>query len=243
MNPSTLKEAVRLFGANKRLAKIHPNLVFEVFVPAPFLHPLSTKNKDETITMGAQNIYIKEQGSYTGAISFAMVKDAGAGRVLIGHSERRELFGVSDETVQKKVNLALEHGMPMTVCFGEHNRDNKGNYTEEIERQLSYILEPFRGTKKATLLTLAYEPVWAIGAAAKRPVTEDELFSTIILIRNVVAKYVGEHRSREMTILYGGSVNADNALSLSKVPGVDGFLIGRASLDSASLKQIAQAVS
>lgn len=243
MNPITHKEAQTLFASYKRLARSFPSLAFTACVPAVYLEPLSRKNKESLVTLGAQNIYCEDQGSYTGAISVPMVQDSGGTTVIIGHSERRRLFGVGDELISKKIKQAIAHNMPMIVCFGEEDRDEQGQYTEELEKQLRAILTPFVNQRKNKLLTLAYEPVWAIGSGAKRAVGQDELFSTMILIKNIIASILGEHASKTIPVLYGGSVNADNAGMLATVPGVSGFLIGRASLAGDSLKAIAQSVT
>lgn len=238
MNPESTQEATKLFAVYTRLAKANPKQDFVVAAPAVYLETLAKKNKHPNLQVCAQNVFYEDAGSYTGAVSIPMVQSMGVNSVLIGHSERRQLFGVSDEIVNKKIIHAIEKDMPMIVCFGEDERDEEAAFTEVLESQLKNILEPFVGTRKAGLLTLAYEPVWAIGSGAKRAVTEDELFSTLILITNIVKKYLGESRAKKMNILYGGSVNADNAQALSTVPGVAGFLIGRASLNAQSIKAI-----
>lgn len=244
MNPETNVRASALGAIYRRLGKKFSDLNFHAYVPAVYLDHIAHKNnKDGRIIVGAQNIYIHDKGSYTGAISIPMVQSLGVNQVLIGHSERRSLFGVNNEVVGQKIEQAIIHNMPMTVCFGENSRDRTGTYAETLEKQLNAILEPFGNGRKTGLLTLAYEPVWAIGAGAKRPVTEDELFSTIILIRNIIAKKLGQNKSKQIPILYGGSVNGDNAHELSRVPGVGGFLVGRASLNRESLESICQQVT
>ena len=242
MNPETIQEARRLFTQYRRLAEQYPQVQLEAFVPAVYLAPLSKARQETGLRIGAQNIYIHDHGSYTGAISVPMVQSLGVNQVLIGHSERRTLFGVKDEIITQKIQHALDHDMPMTVCFGEEGRDSQGVYTEVLEEQLATILTPLSQRRKTSLLTLAYEPIWAIGAEARRAVSEDELFSTLILIRNIIGKHLGATQAKKIPLLYGGSVKGENAVALSGVPGVDGFLIGRASLSKASLEAIIQAV-
>ena len=243
MNPTNLKEAKKLFAVYKQLAKKYSNYRYYSYVPSLYLEPLARVARAGGMRLGAQNIYFQDSGSYTGAVSIPMVQDVGVESVLIGHSERRNLFGVSEEMIGKKITQAIGHNMPMTVCFGESIRDEQGDYTEELERQLETIMTPFVNSRKTKLLTLAYEPVWAIGAGAKRPVTEDELFSTLLLIKKIVATHIGENLTKQVPILYGGSVNAENAQQLSQVPGVGGFLIGRASLGKQSMDDISKYIS
>ena len=240
MNPQTKEEAKKLFSTYKKLAKKYPTYVFTTTVPTVFLETLSkTSSKIVNLHVGAENIYIHDQGSYTGAISVPMVKDSGAELTLIGHSERRNLFKVSNELISKKIEQCVSHKLPMVVCFGEKKRDEKGVYVEELEKQLSHITQIFKeNPRKVSLLTLAYEPVWAIGADAKRPVTEEELFSTILLIKNIISKQLGDTVAKKVKILYGGSVNPTNAKALSQTPGVDGFLIGRAGLTGEVITQL-----
>jgi len=232
MNPQSLSEAKKLFSIYKRLAKKYETYQFVVATPSVFLHSLGgSKALPNNLKLSAENVYIHDNGSYTGAISVPMVTDAGASATLIGHSERRNIFGVSDDLISKKVAQCVSHKLPMIACFGEAARDESGSYVEELEQQLQAITAPLQNTKQAKLLTLAYEPVWAIGKDAKRPITEDELFSTMLLIKNILHKQLGEKDSKKIKVLYGGSVNEDNAAILSATPGVDGFLIGRAGLD------------
>lgn len=244
MNPETQAEAKKLFATYKKLAKKYPAYNFIVAVPAPFLAVLgSSKTTPGNLILSAENIYIHDSGSYTGAVSIPMIQDAGANSTLIGHSERRNLFGVSDELISQKITQAISHKLPMTVCFGESQRDESGNYIEELETQLRFVTAPFVKNTSAKLLTLAYEPVWAIGKHAKRPITEDELFSTMLLIKNIVTKQLGETQAKKVKILYGGSVNPDNAQTLAATPGVDGFLIGRAGLNSESITNITKSIN
>lgn len=241
MNPATPQEARGLMRAYRRDAVRYPKIEYRVCVPSVYLPILQSKTSD-SVGLYAQNVYFEDQGAYTGALSFPMVRGVGAEGVLIGHSERRNIFGVSDEIVHKKIEAALEHDMPMIVCFGESNRDDSGEYTDTLKSQLTAILAPFVDSRKIKLLTLAYEPVWAIGADATRPVTQDELFSTAILIRNILKDTLGERRGNMVPLLYGGSVNVDNAAELSRTRGIQGFLIGRAGLEAESLRAISDNV-
>lgn len=243
MNPETQAQAKKLFTTYKKLAKKYTGIHFIVAAPSPFLSVLgSSKTTPDNLWLSAENIYIHDSGSYTGAVSIPMIKDVGAQATLIGHSERRNLFGVSDDLISNKITQSILHKLPMTVCFGESQRDESGHYIEELQNQLRFITKPFTTSSSVKLLTLAYEPVWAIGKDAKRPITEDELFSTILLIKNILKEQLGEQAAKKIKILYGGSVNADNAHTLATTPGVDGFLIGRAGLNAQSITAITNSI-
>ncbi len=238
MNPENRKEATKLFSHYKRCAAEYPHCGFTACVPAVFLCGLERVNRDRQVMLAAQNIYHHDHGSFTGAVSIPMVRDAGCERVLIGHSEMRTIFGVDNDMVTSKIEHSIIHKMPMIVCCGEDTRDESGDYISELETQLAHILEPCKKHRASRLLTLAYEPVWAIGAGAKRSVTHEELFSTILLIRNIVEKHLGPSWAKKVPILYGGSVNPLNAQELAGVPGIQGFLIGRAGLSREGLEGI-----
>ena len=240
MNPGTIEEARALMQSYRRLAKRFEHIDYRVCVPSVFIYPCASV--EGGVSVYAQNMYHEDAGSYTGAISLSMIESVGAGGVLIGHSERRNLFGVNDEIVERKITKALEHDTPMIVCFGEESRDESGEYTDVLKKQLVHILEPFVSSRKIKLLTLAYEPVWAIGDGADRAVTQDELFSTAILIRNTLVQVLGEGRGSKVPVLYGGSVNEHNAQALAATPNIQGFLIGRASLDKDSIKEISETI-
>lgn len=242
MNPQTPEEARELMRGYRRLARTNEHIAYRACVPSVYLPVVESKKAQGEVVVCAQNIYHEDAGAYTGAVSLPMVRAVGAGSVLIGHSERRNLFGVSDEVVSSKIAAAMEHDMPMIVCFGESARDESGLYTDELREQLEHIVEPFVSSRKIKLLTLAYEPVWAIGEGAKRAVSQDELFSTAILIRNILVEMLGERRGKMVPLLYGGSVNPDNAYTLARTPGIQGFLIGRASLDYQSMKAISASI-
>ena len=244
MNPETQKEAKALFTVYKTLAKKYPDYTFVTTVPSVFLSVLGkSQTTPKNLHLGAENIYLHDKGSYTGAISVPMVKDVGAKLTLVGHSERRNLFGVSNELIEQKISQCVDHKLPVMVCFGEKERDENGEYVEELDKQLSFIIKKFKDNLSAVkLLTLAYEPVWAIGAGAKRPVTEEELFSTMLLIKNILTKHLDEKSMKKIKILYGGSVNPSNAKQLAATPGVDGFLIGRAGLSKDSITQLVKEI-
>lgn len=191
--------------------------------------------------MVAQNIFYEEQGAYTGASSVEMVHSVGATSVLIGHSERRALFGVDEEKIAQKISRAISAGMPMIVCIGESNRDTTGKYVDTLEEQLDTVLAPFlkhKGTLQ--LLTIAYEPIWAVGEHSSRAMTADELFSTYLLLEKIMSKHMSVARAKRVPILYGGSVNASNIQEIASVRGISGVLVGRASRDIKELSAMCE---
>jgi triosephosphate isomerase len=178
------------------------------------------------ILVGAQNIHWETKGAFTGEVSIPMVLEAGAGAVLVGHSERRHLFGETDEQVARKTAAALAADLTPLVCLGETLAEREGGRTEQVVlRQLAPLLDRV-AVEDWTRLVLAYEPVWAIGTG--RNATPDDAAQVHELIRFGIARRGVTERVR---ILYGGSVNTGNVLALLARPELDGVLVGGASLD------------
>jgi len=174
----------------------------------------------------AQNCYKCEKGAFTGDISPAMIKDIGCDGVILGHSERRHVFGESDELVGAKVAHALEQGLKVIPCIGEKLEEREANKTEEVcFRQMTAIKA---NVSDWTNVVIAYEPVWAIGTG--KVATPDQAQDIHKKIREWVAKEVSADVAAKLRILYGGSVSAANCKELAKMPDIDGFLVGGASL-------------
>ena len=179
------------------------------------------------ILVGAQNIHWETKGAFTGEVSIPMVLEAGAGAVLVGHSERRHLFGETDEQVARKTAAALAAEITPLVCLGETLAEREGGRTEQVViRQLAPLLDRI-AAEDWSKLVLAYEPVWAIGTG--RNATPDDAAQVHELIRFSIARRGVSERVR---VLYGGSVNAGNVLALLARPELDGVLVGGASLDA-----------
>ena len=190
------------------------------------------------ILLGVQNISTKEKGAFTGENSAAIALDAGAGYVLVGHSERRHVFGESDAETAEKVKRAVAHGLVPVLCVGEKIEEREQEKTDAVcVRQLRAA---FSGLPAETLrdAIVAYEPVWAIGTG--RTATPQDASSAHQAIRAELRKLAGESGA-EIPILYGGSVNAGNAAALLSAPGVDGLLVGGASLEPDSWVAICSA--
>ena len=188
------------------------------------------------IGLGGQNMHWEVEGAFTGEISPRHLLDVGCGHVLIGHSERRTLFGETDGTVQRKLRTALTHGLAPMVCIGETLAEREGGQMEDVlGRQVEAALEGVSAAE-ATAIRLAYEPVWAIGTG--KTATPEMAQDAHRFIRGRVAARLGEAVAAAMPILYGGSVKADNAAGLMSRPDIDGALVGGACLAHASFLAI-----
>lgn len=208
-------------------------------VVAPVFTVLSTvKNalKGTNINLAAQDCFWEEQGAYTGEVSGTMLLDAGCSHVIIGHSERRQFFGETDETVNKKIGAALRAGLTILFCIGETLSEREGNQTFTVlERQISGGI---KGITKDELknVIIAYEPVWAIGTG--KTATDDQAQEAHKFIRGVVAKLYDSESAENIRILYGGSVKPENVKGLMTQRDIDGALVGGASLKADSFAHI-----
>ncbi len=199
-----------------------------VCVPFTDIALAAELTKGTNIEVGAQNIAWAESGAFTGEISAAMLKEAGASYVIIGHSERRQYFGETDKTVNARLVTALNHGFTPIVCVGELLAEREGGLTEKVCRtQVVGAFERISESDAAKVI-IAYEPVWAIGTG--KTATDEQANETIGYIRSVVAELYGKKLADGMRIQYGGSMNAKNVDGLMAQPEIDGGLIGGASL-------------
>jgi triosephosphate isomerase len=188
------------------------------------------------ISIAAQNAYWEREGAFTGEISMRMLVDAGCRGVIIGHSERRQFFGDTDDKVNRKVKAALEAGLGPIVCVGESLAEREGNLTHEVlKRQLEGSLASLTGADFSRIL-LAYEPVWAIGTG--RTATPEIAGDAHRFLRGVAAAQFTPERASALRILYGGSVKPDNIRGLMAQVEIDGALVGGASLDPQSFAAI-----
>jgi triosephosphate isomerase len=194
---------------------------------------------DAGVGVWGQNVHEAPEGAFTGETSCAMLIDAGATGVLLGHSERRALFGETDEAIARKLAAALAHGLEPVVCIGESEAERDGGATESrLRTQLDGGLAGL-GASQVLQVTIAYEPVWAIGTG--RTATPEIAQDTHAFVRGALAARHGEEAAAAIRILYGGSVKPDNAGALLAQPDVDGALVGGASLDPQSFAAIARA--
>jgi triosephosphate isomerase (TIM) len=195
--------------------------------------------KGSHVGVGAQNMHFAEEGAYTGETSAAMLVALGVKHVILGHSERRQYFGETDETVNQKLVTALKHHLVPIVCVGEHEEQRETGMTEEVVcRQISRALVGIDPAKLKPMV-IAYEPIWAIGTG--KTATPAIAAEAHLIVRSEVARLVGRHVADDLRILYGGSVKPENAEALLGQPEIDGALIGGASLDPHSLASIVKA--
>jgi triosephosphate isomerase len=210
----------------------------DIVVCPPFidLPAASECARGSEIAIGAQNVYWEKEGAYTGEISTGMLLTVGCTHVIIGHSERRQYFGESDDTVNLKLKAALEAGLTPIVCVGEVLEEREANLTDDVLRRQCLRAFHAISAKKAARLVVAYEPVWAIGTG--KTATPQIASDAHQLIRSEAAKAFGEEFAGNLRILYGGSVKPDNARALMSEAEIDGALVGGASLDPKSFARI-----
>lgn len=197
-------------------------------VPAIDIIPAMEAAKGSNIQIGAENMYYEESGAYTGEIAPNMLTDVGVKYVIIGHSERREYFAESDETVNKKVLKAFEHGITPIICCGESLTQREQGITIDWIRQQIKIAFLNVTAEQAKTAVIAYEPIWAIGTG--KTATSDQAEEVCLAIRNCIGEIYDEATAEAIRIQYGGSVNAGNAAELFAKPDIDGGLVGGASL-------------
>ena len=192
--------------------------------------------KGTNIHLGAENVHWAESGAFTGEISAEMLVELGVEYVIIGHSERRQYFGETDETVCKRTVAALAKGLKPIVCVGETLLERESGKTEEVV--IRQVKGAFNGISADDVVkcVIAYEPVWAIGTG--KTATKEEANDTIKVIRDTVKELYGEAVSNELRIQYGGSMNPKNASELMAMPEIDGGLIGGASLKAVDFSEV-----
>ena len=241
MNPKTIGEAKKiLLGIHKGLATMSGIDVY-ICPPVVFLPELSTASKGKkNFSFGVQDVFYEETGAYTGQMSPDMVKAYKATLTILGHSERREL-GETNEIVTRKVRHALAKGMTVVLCVGERERTDEGDYFTFIRDELEAVLS---GMKRADLkkIIIAYEPIWAIGKRAEEALDVPALYEMVLFIRKILTEHFGRAPAQKVPILYGASVKADNAGEFVVEGGVNGLLVGSASLDSKQFISISKAV-
>lgn len=237
----TVDEGVQLVKEIKSLLSEKQLNAVQIIINPPFTHLSTLKNEinNSVIKIGAQNCSYESSGAYTGEVSVSMLKSIGIDYVIIGHSERRAYFNETDEILLKKLNLVLESGILPIFCCGEvlSQRDS-GIYFEVVRQQIENTIFKL-SIEKFNKVVIAYEPVWAIGTG--RTATSQQAQEMHKYIRNLISEKFGASVASEISILYGGSCNAQNAKELFANSDVDGGLIGGASLKATDFVQIASA--
>ena len=218
-----------------------PNVDVAVCPPSVYLHDVGAALRGSQIQLGAQNVYHAAEGAFTGEISCAMLKDLGCRYAILGHSERRAIFGESDGEVNAKLHAVLKSGLTPIVCVGESLQQREASETQQVVRgQCTHSLAGLTADQMAKTI-IAYEPVWAIGTGrTASPAQAEEVHADI---RKLLASMFSDAVANSVVIQYGGSVKADNALELLGQPNIDGALVGGASLKSDSFLGIVQAAA
>jgi len=236
MNTS-LEEAKAL--ASEIVSKINPTETEVVICPPfPYLEPIRQLISGTSIRLGAQNCAAQKNGAFTGEVSASMLASLGVQYVILGHSERRSLFGENDEVIASKLSLALENGLKVIFCCGETLQERESGLLEEVlKRQIRFGI-PLGHSGLASRLVVAYEPVWAIGTG--QTASPDQAEQAHEFIRTLLVEQFPEEGA-DISILYGGSCNPSNAAELFARKNIDGGLIGGASLKAADFMQIVQA--
>jgi triosephosphate isomerase (TIM) len=232
----TVSEAVVFIKEFRNIMKSGGGVEIVVAPPFTALHAVADAARNSVVGVAAQNLHWEKQGAFTGEISAAMIAEAGAEYVIIGHSERRQLFGETDQTVNLKLQSALAASLTPIVCIGETLEERERNETFAVlDRQIKAGLDGLTGTQVAGLV-IAYEPVWAIGTG--RNATPQQAGEAHAHIRGRLRQWFGADAAEQCHIIYGGSVKPDNIHELVSLPDVDGALVGGASLAARSFFEI-----
>ena len=233
---TTIQEGAELVVKLRELIKGVDTV--EVVIAPPFtsIHHLNFLIADSPMTMAAQDVFWEDRGAYTGEVSPWMLKDVGCRYVIIGHSERRQFFHETDETVNKKVFASLKAGIKPIVCIGETLEERERG--ETLERVSSQLRGALNGVGEGLLrdIVIAYEPVWAIGTG--RTATPEQAEEVHNSLRQLLYELYGMEPVRDVRIIYGGSVKPDNIDSLMAQPNIDGALVGGASLKAEDFARI-----
>jgi len=239
MNRGTPSEAIGLL--KKLIPLVKKISSVDIVIVPPFTALFSTIQtvKNTNIMVGAQNMYYEEKGAFTGEVSPVFLKDLGCKYVILGHSERRDIFNETDDLINKKLKKALECDLNPIVCIGEHLEEREAGRTEDvIENQFNLT---FKGLKSEDLskVIIAYEPIWAIGTG--KTATPEQAEEIHVFIRELIANTYGKNTAETVRIQYGGSIKPINAKEIFKKENIDGGLVGGGSLQSKSLYEIIKA--
>lgn len=236
MNPDTLDAAKALFGALSRKSAKVPQVSVIIVPPAPFVPALSGK-KNQTIAIGAQDVSVEERGAFTGSVSATQIATSGATYALVGHSERRNA-GDTDAIVAQKAVRAINAGMKIILCVGEKERDQNAHYLRAIREQILTVFNAITDKKQIKSVIIAYEPVWAIGKSFALAPKPADIHEMSLYIKKVAIEALGKNDGLKMQVLYGGSVNSENAEGMLRDGAIDGLLIGRQSLEAEAFSTI-----
>lgn len=234
-----LGEAVQFVEDTKDKVASKDQVESIVCVPFPYLVTLVEKTKGTDLEVAAQNMHFEENGAFTGEVSPSMLADIGVTYVVLGHSERREMFAETDQTVNKKVHAAFTHNLVPIICVGETLEEREANQTMNVvEEQVKAALAGL-SEEQVNATIIAYEPIWAIGTG--KTATSEQANEVCTHIRKVVADYVSQAAADAVRIQYGGSVKPANVDELLAQSDIDGALVGGASLEADSFLQLVEA--
>lgn len=234
-----LSEAVDFVEEAKNSVPSNDKVDAIVCAPAPFLAELVKKTEGSDLKIAAQNMHFEDKGAFTGEVSPVMLKDLGVTYVVLGHSERREHFAETDESVNKKVHAAFAHGLTPIVCVGETLEQRENNETNShVESQVRKAIEGL-SEEQIKEVVIAYEPIWAIGTG--KTATSEMANEVCQHIRSVVRSSVSEDAATAIRLQYGGSVKPDNIDELLEQSDVDGALVGGASVEVSSFLKLVEA--
>ncbi|ABL02780.1 triosephosphate isomerase [Candidatus Ruthia magnifica str. Cm (Calyptogena magnifica)] len=236
MNASKEATNTLVIGILSGMADVKSKVI--VCVPSLYMSQVEVLVVDSQLNLGAQNLNVNKLGAFTGEISADMIKDFGAKYVIVGHSERRSLYGETDEIVAQKVQVALDNNLTPLFCIGELLEDRESNNTKSVvSKQIQVVIDRV-GIEAFKNIIVAYEPVWAIGTNVTA--TPQQAQDTHAFIRSMLAEYDADI-AQITSILYGGSMNSRNAAELLNCKDIDGGLIGGASLKAQDFLQICKA--
>lgn len=232
----TCEEAVNTASKLKDLAAGADHTEIMIAPSFTSLYPVAQAIKGSSIALGAQNLYWEKEGAFTAEVSADMLLSAGCTHVIIGHSERRQYFGETDETVNKRISCAISNGLVPVFCIGETESERDQEKTMIVlDKQVKDGLKGL-GFEELKTLILAYEPVWAIGTG--KTATPDQVQDVHSFLRSLMNDLYGNELAQSVRILYGGSVKPANISDLMNLEDVDGALVGGASLDAATFNDI-----
>ena len=232
----TCSEAVEAAGQLVKLVAMTSDIDVMIAPQFTALAPVSDVVRGSRVSLGAQNLFWETEGAYTGEISPVMLVSVGCKYVIIGHSERRQYFDETDETVNKKIKAAIKNDLVPVLCVGESEKERESKETFSVlDKQVKKGIEVFSSDDLETLV-IAYEPVWAIGTG--KTATTDQAQEAHQFLRSVLEKSFGNMLAKSIRILYGGSVKPNNIAELMAMPDIDGALVGGASLDPETFSKI-----
>ena len=239
MNKSVAESLVLVRELRNAISVVRDRVEVAIAPPFTALHPVSKALEDSNISLAAQNCHAAESGAFTGEIGAPMLKELGVSYVILGHSERRQLFGETDAGVNRKTAAVLKAGMLPIICVGETLDEREASRTlAVVETQLKGCLGGF-GAAEGAKFVIAYEPVWAIGTG--KTATSRQAQEVHAHIRSLLTGLWGADTAQQVRIQYGGSVKADNAAELLSQPDIDGALVGGVSLKAADFAAIVKA--